>query len=67
LKARELSRKTGLSYSQAYVRLIDDPAYRRLRDDVNGERQLALIRSLTIGEAQALTPTKPFPVNARGN
>ena len=45
LKAKELARKTGLSYAQAYTRIIDDPKYRRLRDDANGERQLALIRT----------------------
>ena len=61
LKAKELSRKTGLSYAQAYVRIIDDPVYRRLRDDANGERQLALIRSLTMDEAMALEPAPAFP------
>jgi hypothetical protein len=67
LKAQELAHKTGLSYAQAYTRIIDDPKYRRLRDDANGERQLALIRTLDIFDAQALTPTKPFPREARGN
>jgi hypothetical protein len=67
LKAKELAHKTGLSYAQAYTRIIDNPKYRRLRDDACGERQLALVRSLTIGETQALTPTKPFPREARGN
>jgi len=61
LKAKELAHKTGLSYAQAYTRIIDDPAYRRLRDDANGERQLALVRSLTPQQASDLSPAKPFP------
>jgi hypothetical protein len=61
LKAQELARKTGLSYEQAYTRIIDDPAYRRLRDDATGERQLALVRSLSIFDARNLEPAKPFP------
>jgi hypothetical protein len=62
LKAQELARKTGLSYAQAFTRIIDDPKYRRLRDDANGERQLALIRSLTPQQARDLEPVvKPFP------
>jgi predicted DNA-binding transcriptional regulator AlpA len=30
LKAQELAHKTGLSYAQAYTRIIDDPKYRRI-------------------------------------
>ena len=58
---------TGRSYQGAFTDVLTDPENRKLRDAANGERELALVRTLTIQEAQALTPTKPFSREARGN
>ena len=64
---RDRQRTSGRSYAQSYSDVIDDPKNRKYRDAANGERELALIRTLDIFDAQALTPTKPFPREARGN
>ena len=65
--ARDRQRTSGRSYAQSYSDVIDDPKNRKYRDAAKGEREIALIRTLDIFDAQALTPTKPFPREARGN
>jgi hypothetical protein len=64
---RDRQRTSGRSYAQSHSDVIDDPKNRKYRDAANRERELALIRTLDIFDAQALTPTKPFPREARGN
>jgi hypothetical protein len=65
--AKERARITGRSYQQAYTDVITDPGNRKLARAAADERELKMIRTLDIFDAQALTPTKPFPANARGN
>ena len=65
--AKERARITGRSYQQAYADILDDPGNRKLARAAADERELKMVRTLDIFDAQALTPTKPFPREARGN
>jgi hypothetical protein len=60
--ALEHSRRHGLSYAQSYTRLFTSPENIALRAGITAE---AGIRTLTLEEARALSPSKPFP--AYGN
>jgi hypothetical protein len=56
--ALEHSRTHGLSYQQSYTRLFTSPENVALRAGIAAE---AGIRTLTLEEAKALAPSKPFP------
>jgi hypothetical protein len=60
--ALEHSAQHGLSYQQSYTRLFTSPENVALRAGIAAE---AGIRTLTLDEARALAPAKPFP--AYGN
>jgi hypothetical protein len=64
--ARDRQRTSGRSFAQCYADVVDDPANRALRDAANREREIELMGSLDIFDAQRLAPAKPFPANARG-
>jgi hypothetical protein len=56
--ALEHSRAHGLSYQQSYTRLFTSPENVALRAGIAAE---AGVRTLTLDEARALSPSKPFP------
>jgi hypothetical protein len=56
--ALEHSRAHGLSYQQSYTRLFTSPENVALRAGIAAE---AGIRTLSLDEARALAPSKPFP------
>jgi hypothetical protein len=56
--AIEHSRTHGLSYQQSYTRLFTSPENVALRAGIAAE---AGIRTLSLDEARALAPAKPFP------
>jgi hypothetical protein len=50
-----------LSYESAYSRMYTAPENAGLRAEINREHLAATMRTLSIGEAQNLESTKPFP------
>ena len=57
---------SGMSYQQAYSHLYSRPENEPLRNKIKAEHMAATLRTLSIGEAQALEPAKPFPPYAGG-
>lgn len=65
--ARERQKVTGRTFAQSFSEILDMPGNRKLTIKAAAERDLKMVRTLTIFDAQALTSTRPFPPNARGN
>ncbi|MGA3341545.1 MAG: hypothetical protein ABSD11_13160 [Methylocella sp.] len=59
--ARERQKVTGRSFAQSFSDILDMPGNRKLTIQAAAERDLKMVRSLTMQEAVALEPAKPFP------
>jgi hypothetical protein len=59
--ARERQKVSGRSFAQSYSDVLDMPGNRKLTIQAAAERDLKMVRSLTIQEAQNLEPAPPFP------
>ena len=64
---RERQKVSGRSFAQCFSDVLDMPGNRKLTIAAAAERDLKMVRSLPIQEAQNLEPALPFPREARGN
>jgi hypothetical protein len=62
--ARDRQRTSERSFQQCYSDVLDDPANCSLRVAANREREIELMGTIDIFDAQRLSPAPPFPAGA---